>query len=168
MLTAIPVFLKLVLGGVLGFLKAAIAFLVEHPKVLMCVVCLTVGCGLGWAVATKRADKKIEAAKAELVRIKQDGEKASAEIKERSKEEADKNEAQLTELQLRLDETTKNYEAALKANKVIRYVKVPVPGKPEVSVDVAFEGDKQVCRSYPSTYVDKVNELVRKTEEALK
>ncbi len=169
MIGTILLFAKLALSGVIGFLKKIIAFLVAHPKILMCVVCLSIGLAGGWLVAQKSADRKVSDMKQTLEKAKQTAEKAAEDIKETSKAEADKNEKQITELQLLLADMSKRYEEALKTNKQkIKYVKVAVPGKPETTVDVGFEGDKQVCRSYPSTYVDQLNDMVKKTEESLK
>jgi seryl-tRNA synthetase len=134
----------------------------------MCIVCLALGGGAGWFGAQKSADRKVSSIQKVLDQAKIDAKDASDKIKADSKDEADKNAIQLTELQVKLTKTTKGYEETLKANKRLRYEKVPVPGFPGTTVDVGFEGDKQVCRSYPSTYVDQINDMVKKTEESLK
>ena len=168
MITAVFLFAKMALGNLLGMLKKLVAFLVEHPKVLMCVLCLALGGAAGWFGAQKSADRKVSKMQETLDQASIDAKAASDKIRKDSKAEADKNEVQLKELQAQLADAKRNYEKALKANKKVSYVKVPVPGKPDTTVDVGFEGDKQVCRSYPSTYVDQVNDMIKKTEEALK
>jgi seryl-tRNA synthetase len=168
MITAVWLFVKMALSSLLGMLKSIGSFLVAHPKVLMCILCLAIGGALGWFGAQKSADRKVSKIQKVLDQAKIDAKAASDKIKADSKAEADKNESELKDLRAQLADAQKNYDKALKANKKVTYVKVPVPGKPDTTVDVGFEGDKQVCRSYPSTYVDQVNDMVKKTEEALK
>lgn len=168
MFTAMFFFAKMALGNLLSALKSVGSFLVSHPKVLMCILCLVLGGSLGWLGAQKSADRKVARMQKVLDQAKIDAKTASDKVREDSKGEANKNEAQLKELRTLLADAEKNYDKALKASKKVTYVKVPVPGKPGTIVDVGFEGDKQVCRSYPSTYVDQINDMVKKTEEALK
>jgi hypothetical protein len=168
MTTAVLFFLKTALGNFLSLLRNLVAFLLAHPKVLMCVVSLILGGTIGWLGAQKYADRKVAKMQKVLDKAVSDAKEAGDKIKADSKAEADKNEADITALQLKLSATTKNYEDALKANKKLKYAKVVVPGKPETTVDVAFEADLPVCRNYPSTYTEQVNDMVKKTEEALK
>ncbi len=168
MFTTLGLLAKVALGGLIGWVKGLFIFLVAHPKVLMCIVSLALGATGGWFVAQKSADRKVAKIQKVLDQAKLDAKEASDKIRSESKIEADTNEAKIKDLQTLLEEALKNYDKALRTSKKITYVKVPVPGKSEVVVDVGFEGDKQVCRSYPSTYVDQINDMVRKTEEALK
>lgn len=168
MITAVLFFVKMALGNLLSMLKSLMEFLLAHPKVLMCVVSLALGGAAGWFVAQKSADRKVSKIQKVLDKAVSDAKEAGDQIKADSKAEAEKNEADLTTLQLKLNATTKSYEEALKANKKLRYAQVAVPGKPDTTVDVAFEADVPVCRSYPSTYTEQVNDMVKKTEEALK
>ncbi len=168
MFTAVLFFVKTALAGLLHMVLSLVAFLMDHPKVLIGVVCLSLGLAGGWYAAQGSADRKVARIQKILDQAKLDAKLASDKVREESKAEADKNEVQLSGLQTQLADVRQNYDKALKANKKITYVKVPVPGNPSATVDVGFEGDKQICRSYPSTYVDQVNDMVRKTEEALK
>jgi hypothetical protein len=168
MFTAILFFAKTSIGYVFSMGASLFAFLVEHPKVLMCILCLALGGAAGWFGAQKSADRKVSKMQKVLDQAKLDAKEAGDKIRSDSKVEADKNEAKVKDLQTLLEDALRNYDKALRANKKITYVKVPVPGKPGTVVDVGFEGEKQVCRSYPSTYVDQINDMVRKTEEALK
>jgi len=168
MFTAMLFFVKMALGNLLSMLKSVGIFLVAHPKVLMCIISLALGGAAGWFVAQKFADRKVSKMQKVLDQAKTDAKTAADNIKADSKVEADRNALQLTELQRQLSAVSKDYEDALKTNKKLRYAKVPIPGKPEITVDIAFEADVPVCRSYPSTYVDQVNDMVKKTEEAMK
>lgn len=160
---------KVFFASALKVVAGVFAWLWKHPIVLVGIVALVLGLFGGCQYKTAWAEKQVADIKAEVAKNQKKALEEAEKIAEESKVKADKLEKENNDLKLALQETTGSYEAALeeaKKTQKIKIIKVNVPGRAQ-PVDVSFEGDKQVCRAYPSTYKDTVNKLVKQTEEAL-
>ena len=165
MFTAITLLFKGILTRVLAFF----GWLMEHPIVLVGVLGIGIGFFGGCTYKTDWAETQVQKMKDKIAENEKRAKDEADKIRTDSAAAAERLAKENGELQANLDALVDQYVADLdkaKAEQKIKVVKVPVPGK-AAPVDVMFEGDKQVCRSYTSTYTETVNNMVRKAEESL-
>lgn len=165
MISAIMFFFKGVFKRILEFF----GWLMEHPIVLAAVLGLGLGAFGGCTYKANWAERQVQDMKDEIAK----NEKKAKDEADRIRKDSEATVARLAkengELQANLDALTDQYVTDLekaRSEQKVKIVKVSVPGK-AAPVDVMFEGDKQVCRSYPSVYKDTVNNMVKKAEESL-
>jgi len=161
--------LKLFFGGLLKRILALFGWLMDHPIVLVGVLALGIGFFGGCTYKTDWAETQVQNMKDKIAANEQKAKDEAAKIRSDSAAAAERLAKENGELQANLDALVDQYVADLdkaRAEQKIKVVKVPVPGK-AAPVEVMFEGDKQVCRSYTSTYKDTVNNMVKKAEESL-
>lgn len=169
MFSAAAIFIKVFFSGFVKRFLALWDWLLDHPAVLSAVVCLVGGALLGYGYRDRSADKEIKTLQQAVIdaqnSAKTEADKIRGESEARVKELEALNLGLKTDLSQLLTNYQTDLQAAIKKQKVVVVKAVTPTGKP---VDISFEGEKNVCSAYPSTYADTVNRMVERSKEALR
>lgn len=169
MFSSAATFIKLFFGGALKRLLAIWEWLLDHPAVLSAIVCLIGGLLLGYGYRDRSADKEIKTLQQAVIDAQTNAKTEADKIRLASETKVKELEALNAGLRTDLSQLLTNYQtdlqAAIKKQKIVLVKAVTATGKP---VDISFEGEKNVCSAYPSTYAETVNRMVERSKEALK